>query len=480
MEILDPDKPIEIEERFPFVSWVLEKGERMWNNWIGLSTEPIPEDNLGKVDYGIRMITQVGLSKLTESAGMAAFLLEEAVQAIGMGAFLLYQAQDFETLDTYLDNYNNVLSSAEDGVVGLAAINPLIGGVVMMYLNAARHGYDGLRSAVDYKLVEQAEKDEALRKKLLDAATLGTLRLSSVPSSAEIWINNENTELITPETFKNIDIGAYDITLRKYNSTREEWDIFSFTINLEAGRKKEIHVRIPPTVTSEEEEAEKATYGRLMLKSRPTSAEIHLNGVNTGLLTPETFKEMTPGTHEIKLRAFSRRLNVWDEYTFSIPIEKGKKTEVIVNIPGKAFDKIIEGLETDTDEEPQLGEFVKAEVTGEYAIDGDTFITTTGERIRILAIDAPEIGRPWADVSKESLSMEVEDKKVYLRIQSHKPLDMHGRTLAICRNYKGDIAVHQLSSGLARVAEFEDDLFDYGKYYSAEQVAKDRGIGIWS
>lgn len=377
----------------PFLSdYLHEKGIRLWDNWIGLSTEEPPEDALGKIGYGIRLITQMGLSKLTESAGMAAFLLEEAVQAIGMGAFLLYQSRDFETLDTYLDNYNNVLSGAEAGIIGLAAINPLLGGTVMVYLDAARKGYEGLRKAVDFKLLEIEKKAKDVAEMIDEKTGYGTFRLQSAPSNAEIWINNENTELLTPETFKKFPVGDHIVEVRHFDQKAETWDSYTFEITMDPGRKKEIYIRIPEGITSEEE---------------------------------------TPGQTD----------------------------------------------ETDTAELPPM---IKAVVTGEYAIDGDTFITDTGERIRVLAIDAPEIGRPWSEESKEALAIQVEDKKISLRIQSHKPLDTHGRTLALCRSWKGDVAIFQLSSGLARVLYFDDDIFDYVKYYAAEQVAKDRGIGIWS
>ena len=123
---------------------------------------------------------------------------------------------------------------------------------------------------------------------------------------------------------------------------------------------------------------------------------------------------------------------------------------------------------------------INAEVTGDHAIDGDTFVTTTGERIRLLAIDAPEIGRQWAEEATEALGLMIEDKKIQLKIQSNKPLDQYGRTLALCSNYKGDISVFQLSSGLARTDFFPDDIYDTTKYTAAEQLARDRKIGIWS
>ena len=371
---------------------LLDHAPGMYDAWTGMAFAEPPKGILERLLWSAGVTVQMFLSAATFPAALGAFLLEEAVQTYGMGAYMLSTARAYETLDNYMPGWKQFIDSTTAGAKNLATVNPVTGGAVLIYMIAAKKSALAFEAANVTNMLRQAETDEKLRKKLLDAQKYGSLRLQSSPSQASIFINGEDVELLTPETFKEMDEGTYTFLLKKYSAARNVEETFEFTINIEAGRKKEIFARIP---------------------------------------------------------------------------------KIIDGVPE-------EELPTDEDDEPQLPLWIKAEVTGEYAIDGDTFITTTGERIRVLAIDAPEIGRPWADVSKEALGLLIEDKNISLRIQSHKPLGPHGRTLAICSSYKGDIAVFQLSSGLARVAEFEDDLFDYGKYYSAEQVAKDRKIGIWS
>jgi len=371
---------------------LLDHAPGMYDAWTGMAFAEPPKDILGRLLWSAGVVVQMFVSAMTFPAALGAFLLEEAVQTYGMGAYMLSTAKAYETLDNYMPGWKSFIDSTTVGAKNLATVNPVTGGAVLIYMIAAKKSALAFEAANTTNMLREAERDETLRKKLVDAQKYGSLRLQSSPSQANIFINGEDTELLTPETFKEMDEGTYAFLLKKYSVARNVEETFEFTVNIEAGRKKEIYARIPKII----------------------------NG------TPE---------------------------------------------PGEDPD------ETD---EPQLPTWIKANVTGEYAIDGDTFITTTGERIRVLAIDAPEIGRPWADVSKEALGLLIEDKSISLRIQSHKPLDLYGRTLAICSSYKGDIAVFQLSSGLARVAEFKDDLFDYGKYYNAEQVAKDRHIGIWS
>ena len=359
---------------------------------INLLFKKPPKNPIERIFYDAEVFIQMIMGILAMPVSMALFLVEESIQAQGMGAYILSTSRQYEALDTYIDTWAESVNLGQEVALSLGTFSPIMGGAVTNYTEATKHQIIAFKAANDANILKKAETDEALRKKLQDQQKYGTLRLQSSPSQAQIFTNGVDTQLLTPETFKQIDPGTYTFLLKKYSVARDVVESLEFTINIEAGRKKEIYARIPKTIAGKTEPSE-------------------------------------------------------------------------------------DPAETD---EPQLPLWIKANVTGEYAIDGDTFITTTGERIRVLAIDAPEIGRPWADVSKEALGLLVEDKSISLRIQSHKPLGPHGRTLAICSSYKGDIAVFQLSSGLARVAEFEDDLFDYGKYYSAEQVAKDRKIGIWS
>jgi len=371
---------------------LVDHGAGLFEAWSGLAFQEPPDDILGRILWSAGVMGQLVVSGLTFPAALAAFLLEEAVQTYGMGAYMLSTAKQYEALDQYMTGWKEFIRMAYVGSKTMATVNPMTGGAVMIYMVAAEQSALAFEHANDANLLKQAETDEALRKKLADQARYAKLHLQSSPTGASIFRDGVDLELVTPETFKQMDPGTYAFTLKKYSALREVEESTSFNVTLEAGYKKEIMARIPKTIDGVQEKGE----------------------------------------------------------------EPGETTE------------------------PQLPEYIKAEVTGDHAIDGDTFTTTTGERIRLLALDAPELGRPWADVSKEALQLQIEDKKIQLRIQGHKPLDAYGRTLAICSNYKGDISVFQLSAGLARTNFFEDDIYDVQKYLSAEQVAKDRSIGIWS
>lgn len=82
-------------------------------------------------------------------------------------------------------------------------------------------------------------------------------------------------------------------------------------------------------------------------------------------------------------------------------------------------------------------------------LDGDTFVLKAGtksERVRILYIDAPEKGQPFADQARRALSELTKDAARY------RPMgkDKHGRTLAEVYNATGtDVGMELVSKGLA-------------------------------
>lgn len=374
------------------VNEIIKHGTGMVETWSNLAYEPPPEDLIGRILWSLGVLGQLVISFFTFPAGLAAFMLEEAVQGYGMGSYMLYTAGEYEILQDYLAGQKAFIDGAEIGTINVATLSPIIGGAVLLYMEAAKMNTAAFEAAAAAQIAKQAEKDEKLREKELDKMNFGEVRLTTLPTGAEIWIDGVNTELLTPETLKKLPVGPTVFEVAKYNKKREEFDVFIFTINIEAGRRKEIHIRIPPGISGD------------------TDLE---------------------------------------------PIE---------DIPS----------------EPILPLWIAAEVEGEYAIDGDTFITSKNERIRILGIDAPEIGRPFADEAKKFLDENIEDKSLQLKIMSTTPLDVYGRTLAVVKNYKGNVAILLLSAGLARVDILDDSPIDRYRYDEAEKTAKTRKVGIWS
>ena len=120
-----------------------------------------------------------------------------------------------------------------------------------------------------------------------------------------------------------------------------------------------------------------------------------------------------------------------------------------------------------------------------YVVDGDTLKTPSGERIRLLGIDTPELARddrpaePMAQEAKEWLASQVEGRDVRLRF-GPEPTDQYGRTLAWV--YLDDRLINRelLRQGYARLYDrmvFPADL--ESSLREAEAMARTENFGIW-
>lgn len=112
----------------------------------------------------------------------------------------------------------------------------------------------------------------------------------------------------------------------------------------------------------------------------------------------------------------------------------------------------------------------------ERIIDGDTLVLTTGQRIRLQNIDAPELGFCGYEQAKQQLEklLPIGTK---LRLNGDY-VDKDGRRVALI--YFGDILINQqmLASGWAKftsAASTEND-----RLKSAGQSARDQKLGVYS
>lgn len=80
-------------------------------------------------------------------------------------------------------------------------------------------------------------------------------------------------------------------------------------------------------------------------------------------------------------------------------------------------------------------------------IDGDTLVLTGGTRVRLLGIDTPEVGEPWAEEATRSLQKMAMGKMVTLKECARK--DPYGRTLAVLQRGGVNINISLLKEGLA-------------------------------
>lgn len=125
-------------------------------------------------------------------------------------------------------------------------------------------------------------------------------------------------------------------------------------------------------------------------------------------------------------------------------------------------------------------------VTVQTVLDGDTFVTTTGERVRLLGIDAPEVAHhdtvlePFGTESTEWLTERILNTDVQLHI-GIEGADRYGRTLAWVYTADGAfINQEALSGGYAELLDrFGLPLQLEASLRQAAAEAQVAGRGLW-
>jgi micrococcal nuclease len=116
-------------------------------------------------------------------------------------------------------------------------------------------------------------------------------------------------------------------------------------------------------------------------------------------------------------------------------------------------------------------------------IDGDTAVLDGGEKVRLLGIDTPEKGEPFADSATAVLARLILHKAVRLQHDFRKR-DNYGRLLAYI--YVDDTLLVNsalVAEGLARVYLFPEDITNQtiiDRLIAAQRQALAANRGIWS
>ena len=111
--------------------------------------------------------------------------------------------------------------------------------------------------------------------------------------------------------------------------------------------------------------------------------------------------------------------------------------------------------------------------------DGDTFKIDNGEKVRLLGINAPEIGEPGADIAKDFLEKLILDKEVRLKkdIVDH---DKYGRLLRYV--YVGNLFVNAelVRKGYAEVRFYPPNTQHKEDFENLEKIAYKNKKGLWA
>lgn len=125
------------------------------------------------------------------------------------------------------------------------------------------------------------------------------------------------------------------------------------------------------------------------------------------------------------------------------------------------------------------GEYLVAKV-----IDGDTIELSSGEKVRYIGINTPELHHPqkgveyFAREAYEANRRMVEGKRVRLEFDVQKR-DRYGRLLAYV--YAGDIMVNEwlVANGYAQAATYPPNVKYAERFRKLEEEARKLKIGLW-
>lgn len=123
-------------------------------------------------------------------------------------------------------------------------------------------------------------------------------------------------------------------------------------------------------------------------------------------------------------------------------------------------------------------EYIHGNVASVY--DGDTVTLSTGDKIRLAGIDAPEIKQPFGIQSRDALRSAVLNKPVTV---SWSKVDKYGRKVGKIYYRRIDQNWRQVHAGLAwHYVKYsaEQSPRDRKRYATAEVTARAARTGLWS
>ncbi len=115
----------------------------------------------------------------------------------------------------------------------------------------------------------------------------------------------------------------------------------------------------------------------------------------------------------------------------------------------------------------------------EYVVDGDTLELETGERVRLIGIDTPEVGEYYYEEAKDRLKEIVEGKSVILE-RDIEYRDIYDRLLRYVYVDNWFVNLVLVQEGYASVYPYEPNTKYKDEFADAESEAKERGLGIWN
>ncbi len=142
-------------------------------------------------------------------------------------------------------------------------------------------------------LILSCEKEVSRSVPVLPQPIGGTLVISSIPDSAQIYLDGKTTGLFTPDSITWLEVKNYKVTLKK-----ELYLDTTFQINIEQNITKKVKIDFNSNPNM---------WGSITCQSTPDNAKIVLNGKDTGKRTPTVLDSLIPNHYIVKYFAENHR-----------------------------------------------------------------------------------------------------------------------------------------------------------------------------
>ena len=142
-------------------------------------------------------------------------------------------------------------------------------------------------------------------------AEYGTINLRSNIDGAEIFVDNISTGKFTPDSLITVTVGSHILELKKVG-------YFTFVDTIDVQLNQETRIVATLSVIMD--------FGIINVLSNESDAEIYLDGINTGKVTPDTIRT-TIGEHIVELHK-----NGYNITTDTVIVVKDIQTDIQLNL----------------------------------------------------------------------------------------------------------------------------------------------------
>ena len=143
--------------------------------------------------------------------------------------------------------------------------------------------------------------------------------------------------------------------------------------------------------------------------------------------------------------------------------------------------EMVETIHTVVIQEPEENVTQDYNMTVTEVVDGDTFYLGNGDKVRMLGINTPESGRPYAQEATDFLTNMILGKEVTLVNDSKNPdIDSYGRLLSHVYVNDSLINYEMIQEGFAFWYPYTSGTDFDSVYEEAQVIASDNAVGLWT